>query len=124
MESCHRSRNSANAGVVLSYIPRIPRGVINKHLTAAVCFVYNRRNFCWGGVSKTLLRNKAVRYLGRISMEVYLCHMVVYRFFEKLELIHVTGNEMTNYCMIALGTIVGAVIVAFCWNRLQKRIQA
>lgn len=57
-------------------------------------------------------------------MEIYLCHMFVYRILEKLSLIHITGNELVNYSLIAVMTIAGAVAVAFCWSILQKRIQA
>lgn len=77
-----------------------------------------------GGISKILLQNKVARFLGGVSMEIYLCHMFVYRFFEKLNLLHLTGNEMVNYCLIAVATITGAITVAFCWRKLQKRIQA
>ena len=57
-------------------------------------------------------------------MEIYLCHMFVYRIFEKLNLTKITGNEIVNYSLIAVGTIVGAIAIAFCWSILQKRIQA
>ncbi len=77
-----------------------------------------------GGISETLLQNKVVRFIGGLSMEIYLCHMFVYRIFEKLNLIHITGNEIVNYSLIAVVTIAGAIAAAFCWNILQKRIQA
>lgn len=77
-----------------------------------------------GGISKTLLQNKTVRFIGGLSMEIYLCHMFVYRIFEKLNLIHITENEIVNYSLIAVGTIANAIVVAFCWSILQKRIQA
>ena len=77
-----------------------------------------------GGISKTLLQNKIVRFIGGLSMEIYLCHMFVYRIFEKLNVIHITGNEIVNYSLIAVGTIAGAIAIAFCWSILQKRIQA
>lgn len=76
-----------------------------------------------GGISKILLQNKVAHFLGGISMEIYLCHMFVYRVCEKLDLIHMTGNEVVNYCFISIATIAGAVAVAFCWNKLQKMIK-
>lgn len=57
-------------------------------------------------------------------MEIYLCHMFVYRVFEKLNLIHRTGNEIVNYSLIVVMTVAGAIITAFCWSVLQKRMQA
>ncbi len=56
-------------------------------------------------------------------MEIYLSHMFVYRIFEKLDLVYLTGNEIVNYSLIAVGTVADAIVVAFCWSRLQKRIQ-
>ena len=75
-----------------------------------------------GGISKKLFQNKAVRFLGSLSMEIYLCHMFAYRAFEKLNLIHITRNEIVNYSLIAVGTIAGAIAIAFCWSALRKRI--
>ena len=71
-----------------------------------------------------LLQNRAVHFLGGLSMEIYLCHMFVYRIFKKLDVIHMTGNELVNYYLIAVVTIAGAVAIAFCWSILQRRIQA
>ena len=84
--------------------------------TDAICF--------GGGTARFLFQNKVACFLGRLSMEIYLCHMFVYRFLEKLHLLHITGNEMINYCLVSVTTIIGAVVIAFCWNRLQKQIQA
>lgn len=76
-----------------------------------------------GGISRVLLQNKVALFLGGLSMEIYLCHMFVYRIFEKLKLTHMTGDELINYSMIAVVTIAGAVAVASCWSILQKWIQ-
>ena len=76
-----------------------------------------------GGISKILFQNKTAHFLSGLSMEIYLCHMFIYRLFEKLNLIHITGNEVLNYSLIAVATIAGAVVVAFCWSILQKQIQ-
>ena len=50
--------------------------------------------------------------------------MFIYRIFEKLNLIHITRNEIVNYSLVVVGTIAGAIVVAFCWSVFQKRIQA
>ena len=55
-------------------------------------------------------------------MEIYLCHMFVYRIFEKLNLIHISGNEIVNYSLIAVGTIAGAVVIALCYRKAQQLI--
>ena len=81
--------------------------------TDAICF--------GGGTARFLFQNKIACFLGGLSMEIYLCHMFVYRFFEKLHLLHVIENKIMNYCLVSLVTIVGAVIIAFCWSKLQKK---
>ena len=81
--------------------------------TDAICFR--------GGTARFLFQNKIACFLGGLSMEIYLCHMFVYRFFEKLHLLHVIENKIMNYCLVSLVTIVGAVIIAFCWSKLQKK---
>ncbi len=55
-------------------------------------------------------------------MEIYLCHMFVYRIFEKLNILHMTGNEIVNYCLIAVATLAGAILAAFVWSKLLKVI--
>ena len=75
-----------------------------------------------GGISKALLQNKVVRFIGGLSMEIYLCHMFVYRIFEKLNILHMTGNEIVNYCLIAVATLAGAILAAFVWSKLLKVI--
>lgn len=79
-----------------------------------------------GSISKVLLQNRVIRFIGSLSMEIYLCHMFVYRFFEKLSLQHIikSNNEIVNYSLIAVMTIAGAVAMAFCWSILQKKLQA
>ena len=75
-----------------------------------------------GGISKYLVRNKVILFLGSISMEIYLCHMFVYRMIEKLSLLHIMENEVMNYCLVSILTVTGTVIVTFMWSKFQKRI--
>lgn len=53
-------------------------------------------------------------------MEIYLCYMYVYRFFEKLNLTLIKRNEKVSYSLIDVMTIASAVAVSFCWSTLQK----
>lgn len=58
------------------------------------------------GVKKLgILKNNFTRFISGISMEIYLCHMVMYRILEKLHLLHVFENEIVSY--------VFAVILVF-----------
>ena len=56
-------------------------------------------------------------------MEIYLSHMFVYRVFDKLRLLHLTGNEILNYAIVCIATICGAMAIALVWSRLLNRIK-
>lgn len=64
---------------------------------------------CTGG---GLLSNSLTKFLSGISMEIYLCHMVVYRVLEKLKFTHLFASDVLSYIVTAMGTIIGAVIFA------------
>ena len=81
-----------------------------------------------GSMSKIVFQNRVVRFIGSISMEIYLCHMFAFRVIEKLHLLHITKNEVLNYAMVCAATICGTIvislvlnkIIAFVGNKLQK----
>ena len=56
--------------------------------------------FCVAALVYTLgckrggLVNPVAKFLGGISFEIYLCHMVIYRVLEKLHLVHLFGNKI------------------------------
>lgn len=60
-------------------------------------------------------------------MEIYLCHMFVYRAIEKIGLLHVTENEIVNYVAVSIATVAGAVIMAVIMKKVialvEKRLQ-
>ncbi len=73
---------------------------------------------CEGIVSKAVFQNKVIKYLATISMEIYLCHMFVYRAVEKLGLVHFTKNEIHNYFITSVLTLVGAIVASIVFKRL------
>ena len=79
-----------------------------------------------GGISKLLFRNKFAVFLGSLSMEIYLCHMFVYRMIERLKLNHIILNELFNYMIVVVITIFGAIILAYifktCLKNLEKKL--
>lgn len=75
-----------------------------------------------GGISMVLFQNKTVRFIGSLSMEIYLCHMFVYRTLEKCGVVHITGSEIVNYVIVCLATICGAVIFAYMGKKILQRI--
>ncbi len=71
-----------------------------------------------GGMIQVVFRNKAVRFLAGISMEMYLCHMFVFRAFEKCKLLHITNNEIVNFGITCVATICGAIVLSFVLKKV------
>lgn len=65
------------------------------------------------GSKDMVLNNRIVRFLSGISMEVYLCHMVIYRVVERLHIENYIGNENFLYVFSCILVIAGAII--FSW---------
>ncbi len=66
-----------------------------------------------GHFTRFLFQNKVIKFLAKISMELYLGHMFVFRFIEKFRLLHLTEFEVLNYIIVSLFTILGTVLMAF-----------
>lgn len=60
-----------------------------------------------------LLNNKVTNFIGGISMEIYLCHMVMFRIIEKLHIERFIDNPYLlfwGWCILGL-----ALTIAFCY---------
>ena len=57
-----------------------------------------------------ILNNKVTQYLGGISMEIYLCHMMCFRGVSLLRIDRFVENCYVYYWIACLGTILGAII--------------
>lgn len=56
-----------------------------------------------------LLNNRVLKYIGGISMEIYLCHMPVLRAVEKLGITRFTINPMLDYVLVLLCILTGSI---------------
>ena len=74
---------------------------------------------CKGGV----LVNPVAKFLGSISFEIYLCHMVIYRVLEKLHLVHLFGNGLLAYIFTAVAVICGSVVFSVCAKWFLNKIE-
>lgn len=70
-----------------------------------------------------VLVNPIVKFLGGISFEIYLCHMVIYRVFEKLHLVHLFGNGLLAYIFTAVAVICGSVVFSVCAKWFLNKIE-
>jgi peptidoglycan/LPS O-acetylase OafA/YrhL len=62
------------------------------------------------GTSGGMLQNSITRFLSGISMEIYLCHMVIFRIIEKLHMTHMFASDELSYAVTSVGTVTGAII--------------
>lgn len=62
------------------------------------------------GTSQWLLNNRVTLYLSGISMEIYLCHMVMYRVVEKVHVDRFITENNANYVVTFALTLAGAII--------------
>lgn len=78
--------------------------------------------FAMSLTGKNILNNKATKFVGGLSFEIYLCHMVIYRVVEKLHLIRPVGDEVLNYFIVVILVFAGAMAFAFVGQQFTNRL--
>ncbi len=68
--------------------------------------------YAMGLGEKSILNWKPIKKLGQISFEVYLCHMMVYRFVEKAHLLRLCSNDYINFFTVYMMVLAGAIVFA------------
>lgn len=74
-------------------------------------FILNQRRVGW-----------FISFISGISMEIYLCHMMFYRILEKLNLIHISTNELVSYCFVVGLVFIGAACFSYITSIFLKRM--
>lgn len=117
-------------GILFLYKNELKRFLCRKHLALMVAVVATVTFFATGQITfiaKTilfsiwivyavvdsdsiLLNNKIMNYIGSISMEIYLCHMAIYRLIEKTGLTFILESAVLNYLLVLLMTLLGAIL--------------
>lgn len=69
----------------------------------------------------TLLNNKVMTFISGISMEIYLAHMMIFRVVEKIHLERFIHNNDALYWSTLALVLLGAIILASCWKKIEKR---
>lgn len=72
-----------------------------------------------GGV----LDNNVTHFISGISMEIYLSHMVVFRFGEKLYLNTVLGNGWLQYTFTVLYVVIGSAVFAVVMQKIIETVK-
>ncbi len=63
-----------------------------------------------------ILNNAVNKFIGSLSFEIYLCHMVIYRVVEKLHLLNLFENDYINYLFVSVLIFTGAICFAYTWQ--------
>lgn len=70
-----------------------------------------------------LLENELTHFLSGISMEIYLCHMVIFRVAEKLHLVHIAASQTVSYIVALIVTLLGAICFSVLFRVVLKKLQ-
>lgn len=62
------------------------------------------------GTNSILLNNKFTRFIGKISMEMYLAQMVIFRVLEKLHLTYIFDNGWISFITMFVLVVVGLIL--------------
>lgn len=63
-------------------------------------------------VESIVLNNKWVTFISGISLEIYLCHMFVYRILEKMHILYILGRGYLAYVSMVFVTLFGSICVS------------
>ena len=68
------------------------------------------------GRKNVVLHNVVTKRISAISLEIYLCHMMVFRVLEKIKLTHLFQSALLSYMVTAVATLAGSIMVALVVN--------
>lgn len=88
----------------------------NTVLLVAVCVLLLERSITTRDEHR-VLDNRFTKFIGGMSMEIYLCHMMAYRVIERVGLVAHLGNGILEYGIVLVLTIALALVVSVLFNR-------
>lgn len=65
---------------------------------------------------KIAYMNKTVRVVNKLSMEIYLSHLAVFRIFEKIKINTLLGNGIVQYVFLCITVFFGSIIFSYVIN--------
>ena len=71
-----------------------------------------------------LLENKITSFLGGLSMEIYLSHMIFFRILQKIKLTNLFSNDILSYILTVIITLVLVVAFAYSFNKIFSIIKS
>lgn len=99
---------------ILYYTPFCPVIFGDEYLYLALVFalfiLYAMADSATNDCSNTILRNNVTKLLSNISMEVYLCHMMMFRIVEKVHIERYIENEHISFVFHYVATLSIAIL--------------
>lgn len=85
----------------------------------ATCLLISLSFLIYAVVSEGgILGNRVTKFLGSISMEIYLSHMVIFRVVEKAGLNTIAGNGWIQYVITVVSVLAGAVLFSVVMQKV------
>ena len=79
-------------------------------------------------VDSKVLSNKVMKYLSGISLELYLAQMVIFRVFEKIHCLYLTGHGWVSFLLVWVGMVIGLImfieIWKWLWTLAQRKLES
>ncbi len=75
------------------------------------------------GQRQALLSNRATKYISEISMEIYLCHVAIFRVIQKFGFDRLHDNEFVSFIIAFMLTLGLSVIFARCYKIAEGQIR-
>ena len=69
-----------------------------------------------------VLENKITAFFSRVSMEIYLCHMLFFRILQKVGITHLFASEILSYLFISALTLILATAFSFAVQKIFDKI--
>lgn len=118
-EQIERWNKWAAAGLVLS--AAVVYYVIGRN--TAACLVLSAAFLIYAVSDQgKLLNNRITKFIGGISMELYLSHMVAFRLAEKLKLTSALGDGWEQYIFSVIIVLCGAAVFSLVLQKSLKKL--
>ncbi len=118
-------------GIALVFIGIIITQIFNVKSNGNISMLINtlKNIFCYSivvigaiGFETVIWSNPFSKFISKISLEIYLSHMLVFRFIEKLGLTKIAGEGILSYVLVCICTIIGVLLFAYAYQLLEKAI--
>ena len=95
----------------------------NEYLSVGQIIIYSVTFVIYAiAFDKSILNNKIDSFIGSISLEIYLSHMIVFRILEKANILKFISNPNLAYVANCVIVLLGAILIAKCYKFFESAI--